>query len=163
MIDLHRSTRIALLTTLSLILFLLEGMMPLPLPVPGAKLGLAAIATLIALEVLPHTRDALTVLLLRILLASFLGGGPAPMLYSLAGGLGSFSAMVFLKKHTSLSIISISAAGGFMHNIAQLTVAAIVMQTAALFFYAPVLGLIGTAAGVGIGLLSQSVCQKICR
>ena len=50
-----------------------------------------------------------------------------------------------------------------MHNIAQLTVAAIVMQTAALFFYAPVLGLIGTAAGVGIGLLSQSVCQKICR
>ena len=85
------------------------------------------------------------------------------MLYSLAGGLGSFLAMVFLKKHTSLSIISISAAGGFMHNIAQLTVAAIVMQTAALFFYAPVLGLIGTAAGVGIGLLSQSVCQKICR
>ena len=163
MIDLHRSVRIALLTTLSLILFLLEGMISLPLPVPGAKLGLAAVATLIALEVLPHTRDALTVLLLRILLASFLGGGPAPMLYSLAGGLGSFSAMVFLRKHTSLSIIGVSAVGGFMHNIAQITVAAAVMQTAALFFYAPILGLIGTAAGVGIGLLSQRICQKIYR
>ena len=75
-------TRIALLTALSLILFVLEGFLPLPLPVPGAKLGLAAIVTLIALHLLP-TRDAALMLTLRILLASFFGGGIAPMLYSL--------------------------------------------------------------------------------
>ena len=92
-------TRIALLTALSLILFVLEGFLPLPLPVPGAKLGLAAIVTLIALHLLP-ARDAALMLTLRILLSSFFGGGVAPMLYSLAGGAASFAAMVLLKKYT---------------------------------------------------------------
>ena len=158
--NLHRMTRIALLTTLSLILFVLEGFLPLPLPVPGAKLGLAAIVTLIALHLLP-TRDAGLMLTLRILLASTLGGGVAPMLYSLAGGAASFTAMVLLKQHTQLSIVGISAAGGFLHNMAQLLVAAAVMQTTALFSYAPVLGFIGILTGIGIGIAAQVTLQKI--
>ena len=155
-------TRIALLTALSLILFVLEGFLPLPLPVPGAKLGLAAIVTLIALHLLP-TRDAALMLTLRILLASFFGGGVAPMLYSLAGGAASFAAMALLKKYTQLSIVGISAAGGFLHNMAQLLVAAAVMQTTALFFYAPVLGFVGILTGIGIGMSAQIILQKILR
>ena len=155
-------TRIALLTALSLILFVLEGFLPLPLPVPGAKLGLAAIVTLIALHLLP-TRDAALMLTLRILLSSFFGGGIAPMLYSLAGGAASFAAMVLLKKYTQLSIVGISAAGGFLHNMAQLLVAAAVMQTTALFSYAPVLGFVGILTGIGIGMSAQIILQKILR
>ena len=160
--NLRRITRIALLTTLSLILFVLEGFLPLPLPVPGAKLGLAAIVTLIALHLLPM-RDAALMLTLRILLASTLGGGVAPMLYSLAGGAASFTAMVLLKQHTQLSIVGISAAGGFLHNMAQLLVAAAVMQTTALFFYAPVLGFVGILTGILIGIGARSILQKISR
>ena len=160
--NLHRMTRIALLTALSLILFVLEGFLPLPLPVPGAKLGLAAIVTLIALHLLP-TRDAGLMLTLRILLASTLGGGVAPMLYSLAGGAASFTAMVLLKKYTQLSIVGISAAGGFLHNMAQLLVAAAVMQTPVLFSYAPVLGFVGILTGIGIGISAQIILQKILR
>lgn len=155
-------TRIALLTALSLILFVLEGFLPLPLPVPGAKLGLAAIVTLIALHLLP-TRDAALMLTLRILLASFFGGGIAPMLYSLAGGAASFAAMVLLKKYTQLSIVGISAVGGFLHNMVQLLVAAAVMQASALFSYAPVLGFIGILTGIGIGIAAQTILQKILR
>ncbi len=155
-------TRIALLTALSLILFVLEGFLPLPLPVPGAKLGLAAIVTLIALHLLP-ARDAALMLTLRILLSSFFGGGVAPMLYSLAGGAASFAAMVLLKKYTQLSIVGISAAGGFLHNMAQLLVAAAVMQASALFSYAPVLGLVGILTGIGIGVAAQTILQKILR
>ena len=155
-------TRIALLTTLSLCLFMLEAFLPLPLPVPGAKLGLAAIVTLIALHLLP-ARDAALMLTLRILLASALGGGLAPMLYSLAGGTASFAAMALLKKHTQLSIVGISAAGGFLHNMAQLLVAAAVMQTPVLFSYAPVLGFVGILTGIGIGMSAQIILQKISR
>lgn len=158
----RRTTRIAMLTALSLILFVLEGFLPLPLPVPGAKLGLAAIVTLIAFHLLP-TRDTALMLTLRILLASALGGGLAPMLYSFAGGAASFAAMVLLKKHTQLSIVGISAAGGFLHNMAQLLVAAAVMQTAALFSYAPVLGFVGILTGIGIGIAAQTILQKILR
>ena len=155
-------TRIALLTALSLILFVLEGFLPLPLPVPGAKLGLAAIVTLIALHLLP-VRDAALMLTLRILLSSFFGGGIAPMLYSLAGGAASFAAMVLLKKYTQLSIVGISAAGGFLHNMGQLLVAAAVMQASALFSYAPVLGFVGILTGIGIGVAAQTILQKILR
>ena len=159
---LQRITRIALLTALSLILFILEGFLPLPLPVPGAKLGLAAIVTLIALYTM-STRDAALMLTLRILLASTLGGGVAPMLYSLAGGAASFAAMALLKRYTPLSIVGISAAGGFLHNMAQLLVAAAVLETTALFVYAPVLGIIGTLTGILIGITAQSILQKISR
>ena len=158
----RRTTRIALLTALSLILFILEGFLPLPLPVPGAKLGLAAIVTLIALHLLP-TRDAALMLTLRIVLASAFGGGLAPMLYSLAGGAASFAAMALLKRCTQFSLVGISAAGGFLHNIAQLLVAAAVLETTALFVYAPVLGAVGILTGILIGITAQSILQKISR
>ena len=159
---LQRITRIALLTALSLILFILEGFLPLPLPVPGAKLGLAAIVTLIALYTM-STRDAALMLTLRIVLASAFGGGLAPMLYSLAGGAASFAAMALLKRCTQLSIVGISAAGGFLHNMAQLLVAAAVLETTALFVYAPVLGAVGILTGILIGIAAQSILQKISR
>ena len=159
---LQRITRIALLTALSLILFILEGFLPLPLPVPGAKLGLAAIVTLIALYLLP-ARDAALMLTLRIVLASAFGGGLAPMIYSLAGGAASFAAMVLLKRYTQLSIVGISAAGGFLHNMAQLLVAAAVLETTALFVYAPVLGIVGILTGILIGITARVILQKISR
>ena len=160
--ELQRITRIALLTALSLILFILEGFLPLPLPVPGAKLGLAAIVTLIALYLLP-ARDAALMLTLRIILASAFGGGLAPMIYSLAGGAASFAAMVLLKRYTQLSIVGISAAGGFLHNMAQLLVAAAVLETTALFVYAPVLGIVGIFTGILIGITARVILQKISR
>lgn len=160
--ELQRITRIALLTALSLILFILEGFLPLPLPVPGAKLGLAAIVTLIALYLLP-TRDAALMLTLRIILASAFGGGLAPMIYSLAGGAASFAAMVLMKRYTQLSIVGISAAGGFLHNMAQLLVAAAVLETTALFVYAPVLGIVGILTGILIGITARVILQKISR
>ena len=160
--ELQRITHIALLTALSLILFILEGFLPLPLPVPGAKLGLAAIVTLIALYLLP-ARDAALMLTLRIVLASAFGGGLAPMIYSLAGGAASFAAMVLLKRYTQLSIVGISAAGGFLHNMAQLLVAAAVLETTALFVYAPVLGIVGILTGILIGITARGILQKISR
>ena len=160
--ELQRITRIALLTALSLILFILEGFLPLPLPVPGAKLGLAAIVTLIALYLLP-ARDAALMLTLRIILASAFGGGLAPMIYSLAGGAASFAAMVLLKRYTQLSIVGISAAGGFLHNMAQLLVAAAVLEATALFVYAPVLGIVGILTGILIGITARGILQKISR
>lgn len=161
MTDLRIAARIAILTALSLILFLLEGLLPLPLPVPGAKLGLAAVVTLVALYMLPRTCDAFLVLLLRILLAAAFGGGIAPMLYSLAGGAASFAAMALLKARTSFSVVGISAVGGFLHNMGQLGVAAAVMQTDALWIYAPVLGIAGILTGLAVGLLTKQILQKI--
>jgi len=122
---------------------------------------LGARVPLVAPRILPRTHDTAAVLLLRIFLSAFLGGGFAPLLYSMAGGLASFAAMALLLRRTQLSLVGISAVGGLLHNMAQLLVAAAVMESSALLLYAPLLGVVGILTGTGIGILAQSIVKKI--
>ena len=147
---------IALLTAISLLLFLVEGLIPLPFIAPGAKLGLANIVTVCALFAL-GPRACLFILILRTGLASFFGGGPVIFLYSISGGLLSLATMTALKKTACFSIIGISAAGGFAHHCGQLIVAALAADTLSLFRYLPILGPCGLLTGFIIGGLSAKI------
>lgn len=142
---------LALLTGQSLALFLLEGLIPLPFLAPGAKLGLANLITIVALYTLPRWQDAAIMLALRIALSSLWSGGPTILLYSLAGGLMSFAAMVLLQKSGRFSLIGISCAGGFCHHIGQLTAASLVIGSPSLFLYLPILGPCGLVTGFLLG------------
>ncbi|MBO6203291.1 MAG: Gx transporter family protein [Selenomonas sp.] len=154
--ELRNYLYIALLTAISLVLFLVEGLIPLPFIAPGAKLGLANIVTICALFSL-GPRACLFIILLRTGLASFFGGGPVIFLYSLTGGLLSLAAMTALKKTTCFSIIGISAAGGFAHHFGQLIVAALAADTLSIFRYLPILGPCGLITGFIIGGLSTRI------
>lgn len=157
----HRLVYIALLTALSLALYLLEGLIPMPFLAPGAKLGLANLITVLALYTLPRWQDAATILMLRILLASLFGGGPTVMLYSLIGGLQSLVIMVILL-HTGLfSPLGVSSAGGFVHNLGQLLTATLLSAHAGLLVYLPILGPCGLATGFLIGYTVQQILPKI--
>jgi len=156
--ELRQHLYIALLTAISLVLFLVEGLIPLPFIAPGAKLGLANIVTVYALYTL-GARACFLILLLRTGLASFFGGGPTIFLYSLAGGLLSLFAMAALKRTARFSILGISAAGGFSHHCGQLIVAAIAADSLAIFRYLPILGPCGLITGIIIGWLSAK-CQR---
>lgn len=147
---------IALLTAISLVLFLVEGLIPLPFIAPGAKLGLANIVTVCTLFLL-GTRACLFIIILRTGLASFFGGGPVIFLYSIAGGLLSLALMRTLQKTDRFSIIGISAAGGFAHHLGQLIVAAFAADTLSLFRYLPILGPCGLITGFIIGGLSTRI------
>lgn len=147
---------IALLTAISLVLFLVEGLIPLPFIAPGAKLGLANIVTVCALF-LQGPCACLFIIILRTGLASFFGGGPVIFLYSIAGGLLSLAMMTALKKSARFSIIGISAAGGFAHHLGQLIVAALAADTLSLFRYLPILGPCGLVTGFIIGGLSARI------
>jgi len=142
----RRLTVLALLTAAALAIYLLESALPPPLPVPGVKLGLANVITLVVLLCM-SPRDAFLVLLLRIILGCLLGGQMVSFLYSLAGGL-----VCFLKGRYSV-LISIS--GALAHNAAQLLMAVWITSTPALFAYAPVLVLSAAAAGTFTGLCVQ--------
>lgn len=152
---------LALLTALSFSLFLLEGLIPVPFLAPGAKLGLANLVTVIALCILPRWQDALTVLLLRLLLSALFGGGPSLLLYSLAGGLLSFAVMAGLRQAGRFSLIGISCAGGFAHNVGQLAVAAVTLAAPGLFLYLPLLGPCGLLTGGIIGYVAGLAIKKI--
>jgi len=157
--ELRNHLYIALLTAISLVLFLVEGLIPLPFIAPGAKLGLANIVTVYTLFTLGY-RACLLIILLRTGLASFFGGGPTIFLYSIAGGLLSLTIMTILKKTSRFSLLGISAAGGFAHHVGQLLIASFAANTLAIFRYLPVLGPCGLITGVLIGWLTVKVKQS---
>lgn len=157
--ELRKYLYIALLTAISLVLFLVEGLIPLPFIAPGAKLGLANIVTVFALYTL-GPRSCLFIVLLRTVLASFFGGGPTVFLYSLSGGLLSLAVMTALKRTARFSILGISAAGGFFHHVGQLLLAAWAADTLAIFRYLPILGTCGLLTGLLIGAVSTKIIHN---
>ncbi len=140
---------LSLFVAQSLVLYVVEGMLPVPFIAPGAKLGLANLITVIALYALPHKKDVCLILLLRIVLATAFGGGVNAFLYSAAGAVLSLGAMMLLKQTGKFSLLGVSAAGGVFHNLGQVIVASAVVENIKIMLYLPVL----TVAGMGTGIL----------
>lgn len=103
----------------------------------------------------------LEISVIRVVLAGFLFGNPMTIAYSLAGGILSLIVMGILKKIKGFSSVGISVGGGVAHNIGQLSIAVILMENTKIYYYAPVLLLTGTIAGVMIGVLSGVLVKKI--
>ena len=83
------------------------------------------------------------------------------MIYSLAGGAVSFAAMVLIKKTGKFSIYGVSVVGGIFHNVGQLIVAMLVLETTSLMYYGPVLLLSGLVTGLVIGITTNEVLKRI--
>lgn len=153
--DVRELTRLAMLFAIALLMMVLEGMIP-PIPSlpPGVKLGLSNIVVMYALFYLGK-RPALTLAVLKSLFVFLARGGMTAFFMSLGGGLFSILVMILLLglKKVRISYIIISVCAAIAHNMAQLVVAGIYMQTAAVWFYAPVLVLSGVAMGCVTGVL----------
>lgn len=150
-----RLTLCALLSTIALTIFVLEAQIPPFLPVPGFKLGLSNIVTLLALLSMGW-KEAAAILLVRIVLGNLATGQVMAIFYSLAGGGLSFACMKL-----SASIVSekqiwvIGVLGGLAHNVGQMIVAVAVTKTPALFVYLPMLLLCGIVTGAMTGSCAQ--------
>lgn len=131
-----RMIYIGLLVSQSLVLYLVESMIPVPFITPGAKFGLANLVTVIALYTLGSNKDAFYVVFLRLLLSTMFGGNLSSFMYSVAGAILSYIIMVFFKEvgKDKLSIIGVSAAGAVFHNIGQLIMASLVLKNIAIMF-----------------------------
>lgn len=150
----------ALMIALAMIFSYVEALIPIPFVVPGMKLGLANIITMVALYKM-GTLDAAVVSLTRILLSALLFGNVFSLAYSLSGGIISLVVMVLLKKTDKFSIIGVSLAGGVCHNIGQIGVAAVLLETAELIYYLPVLMITGTLTGILIGILGGLIIERL--
>ena len=148
---LRSMTTLALLFAIAMIFSFVESRLPTFIPIPGVKLGLCNIVVIFTLLRL-GAPCAIAVSLLRVLLSSILFGNTAAFLYSLAGAILSLGGMILLKKTHLFSPVGISVAGGVLHNIGQLLMAWLVLGTAGVMYYLPVLLIAGTVAGALIGL-----------
>lgn len=154
---------IAMLAAQAVIISILEGAIPSPLSfAPGAKLGLANLITVIAIFTLPVSKS-IQVVLVRIILTALIGGNMSTFFYSLAGGLLSYAVMLLSKQlgPKRVSIIGISILGGVMHNIGQLSVAALFARTFSVLNYLPILSFSGILAGFVVGFVGNFLLERI--
>ncbi|OWZ83913.1 Gx transporter family protein [Natranaerobius trueperi] len=164
--NLTKTIYLGLLVTFGLILHLIEQGMPNPFPIPGAKLGLANIITLIAL-VLYGVKNAMFVVVLRVFLGSLLGGTLMGFAFflSMSGAVVSLIFMAFgisLKKIGFLSLIGVSLLGATFHNITQLVMASLLMeQIGILFMYLPYLLIFAIPTGFFTGLVATLIVNVV--
>ena len=150
----------AVLTALALIFSYIEALIPFQFGIPGIKLGLSNLVVLIALYGIGASY-AFGINVSRILLSGLLFGGVSAMIYSLAGGLLSFAVMYGLKKTRLFSPVGVSMAGGVMHNVGQLTVAALIVETSQIYLYLPALLISGMITGILLGIASAWILGRL--
>ena len=152
----------ALMTALALALSYAERFLPLQLliPLPGVKLGLANVVTLVALYLLKKSH-ALVILLLRCFLGAVFGGGISGLAMSLTGGVLACGVMALARGLPLLSVYGVSILGAAAHGIGQVLAAGVLMGSVHTLYYLPFLLLSGTVAGVVIGVISAIMVRRI--
>ena len=151
---------LGLLTALAAVMGYVELRIPFHFYVPGVKLGLCNTVILLTLYLYGFS-EALTVSLIRVILLGLLFGTPISMLYGAAGTVLSLSVMAVLKKTGRFSMIGVSVSGGVLHPLGQLSIAAFLTGSPAVFRYAPVLILAGEVTGAAIGILDLLIYRRI--
>lgn len=158
----RRVTLCALLISLALALSWMERFFPLQLviPLPGVKLGLANIVSLVALYLLDG-RSAALILALRCLLGSVFGGGITSLMFSLTGGLVSMLVMIPARHVPFLSLYGVSILGAAAHNIGQILVSMLLMHSVYIGAYLPYLLVIGVLTGFATGAAASGVLRTL--
>ena len=152
--------RYGLLIALALILSYAEAQIPAFFAVPGMKLGLTNLVVLLALYRM-GSGSAVTINMIRIVLVALLFGNGMSLAYSAAGGLLSGGVMILLKKTGRFSVVTVSIAGGVMHNVGQILVAMVLLGTSSLAWYLLILWFTGIASGAVIGILGGLLCGRL--
>lgn len=137
----------------------IENLIPIPMPIPNMKLGIANIITIVVLYKL-DIKSAVLVTSIRILLLSISFGNPYSMLYSFSGAAFSISIMTILKKF-KFHILTVSMMGAVLHNIGQILVAVFVIETSELFYLIPVMSLIAGLSGILMGGLASAMIKRV--
>lgn len=153
-------TELGLLLGVSLVLAYLESLLPVMIAVPGVKLGLANIVTMLVLYSMGG-KKAFFFMTLRVVLAGFLFSGAAGIAYSFAGGACCIIVMCIVKRFPFFSILGVSMAGAVSHNFGQLLVAFFVMENAHILYYFPVLCISGGITGLVIGYVSALLISQM--
>lgn len=148
------------LAALAMILSYVEMQIPAFFAVPGVKLGLTNIVVLVSLYVLGE-KNAFFINIVRIVVVSILFGNVMGFAFSIAGGMLSTFVMIALKRTSRFSITGVSVAGGISHNVGQIIIAMILLNTKAIIWYLPVLWISGILSGAVIGIVGALVCSRI--
>lgn len=150
---------LGMFSSVAIILGYVETLLPVFVAVPGVKLGLA---NLVAIYLLYRYswKEAALVSVIRIVVIGFLFGNLFSILFSLAGAALSLISMAGVKRISGVSTVGVSITGGVTHNLGQIIVAVLVLESGSLFYYFPALMISGLLTGSLIGILSAEILKR---
>ena len=151
---------LALAIALAMILSFVESQIPAVVAIPGVKIGLANIAVVFVLYKLGW-KEAVLISLVRVFMVSVLFGTAVSLFYSVAGAVLSLTGMVLLRKTGLFSTVAVSVTGGVLHNVGQILMACLLLETNVIVYYLPFLILSGVIAGVVIGVVSAIMVNRV--
>ena len=154
----RRLTFSGLLVAVMLVLGYLESFIPVG-TIPGIKLGLSNSVLLLGILWLgiPNT---FVLMLAKVLLSGLLFSGFSAMLFSLAGGLVSMAVMCLLYRLRFGTVVT-AMAGAVAHNVGQVGLAMLMLQTSRLVYYMAILMLVGLATGFVTGTVAKLLEQRL--
>ena len=158
--DIERLASCSLLAAVALVLSYLETMIPLPVALPGVKLGLANVAVAVALFTL-DARAAAGVAAVKVLASGLLFGSPTMLAYSFGGTALAFAGMAGLAAIPGVGLVPVSMVAAILHNAGQLAVAALLLQTPTVFVNLPVLAVAACVTGGVTGAVGEAALSSL--
>ncbi len=158
----RRTALYGVLTAAALACSYLELLIPLPVTVPGVKLGLGNAAVLMALERL-GARAGFFLMLIKVIASTLLFANLQMLAFSLAGGTLSWAVMALAVRSGAFSTVATSVLGGLAHNVGQLAAVAVLLSAHVAWVNAPVLAVSGVLCGTAVGVVVQVILRSLPR
>lgn len=157
----RRVATLAVLTAMGLITFMIESLFP-PLFLPGAKMGLSNVFSLLTLIVLGPS-EAFILVIVRTTLGSIFTGNMSTLMYSMTAGIVSVVVSTVLVEfvYPRVSLVAISVVSAVLHNLTQNLVFCLVSDTPEMFGYMPWLALLGVVAGIIVGFAVWFILRTV--
>lgn len=152
----------AMLAAMALLLFIVETQIPPLTTIPGIKIGLANVVTLFAVYYCGR-RDAAAILFVRVCLGAVFAGNATTFLYSAAGAALCLIITCFVCRPLRRTVWVAGVLGAIAHNVGQLFMAAVLLRSAAVFWYLPYLLIAAVISGAFTGLCVQLLLRRLNR
>ena len=154
--------RLALFLALGVVLNIIESMLPILIPIPGVKLGIANTIGLIVLYYY-GPKEYTLIGFLRVLLVALLrtGIGSISFILSLSGWLLSTLFVLIIFKFKKVSIFGLSMSSAVMHGIGQIIMVVFIYSLPEMINYLPILIISGIISGNVLALLCSELLKKL--
>lgn len=159
---LNKMVFISLLVSIGLALSVLESSIPLPIALPGARLGLSNMVVLVTIVIFGF-KDGIKVAMLKSSVLMLVTGSISSFIYSFSGAILSCIIMYIAYKYFSkvFSLIGVSIFGALAHNFAQVSVASAMLNNIRIYSYLPLLMLLSLFTGYFVGLTSIYIVDNL--
>ena len=159
---LNKMIFLSILVSIGLALSVLESAIPLPIAVPGARLGLSNMVVLVTIIIFGF-KEGIIVSMLKSMVLVLVTGSISSFIYSFSGAVLSCIVMYLAYKLFSniFSLMGVSILGDLSHVTDKITVASLMMNNLRIYSYLPFLMLTSIFTGYFVGLSSTYIIKNL--